>query len=248
VSDIDLERLAAGYRHRPASRDELDHASAPLRGPASPRPGEWALDAGGGPGGHAAEWTRAGVRAVVLDPGRRMVARAARYDGVIPVAGTSQAMPFRDGVMALVYFHLSLHYGDWRTALQESGRVLRSGRECWIWTMTAPHFRRSWLARWFPSVPAIDTARFPGVHEIVEYLPDAGFESIAAGVVTDHVIRPAGELLAAVGAGYISTLQLLPDEELRSGVAALNAAYPDPEEIVDYELRYDRIVARRSLR
>ena len=248
MSDIDLGRLADGYRHRPVTSAELDHAAAPLRSPARPRRGEWALDAGGGPGAHAAVWARAGVRAVVLDPGRDMAERAALRRGVIPVIATSQSMPFREGAMALVYFHLSLHYGDWREALGEAGRVLRAGRECWIWTMTAAHFRQSWLARWFPSVPAIDSARFPGVADVVDHLPGAGFESITTAVVTDRVARPAGELVAAVKAGYISTLQLLSGAELSSGIAALEAAYPDPAGIVEYELRYDRITARRSLR
>ncbi|MCP3858900.1 MAG: hypothetical protein GY704_04550 [Phycisphaeraceae bacterium] len=56
------------------------------------------------------------------------------------------------------------------------------------------------------------------------------------------IVRPAGDWLRAVEAGFISTLQLLPDDERSAGIAAIRAAYPEPGGHLSYQLRFTRIV------
>ena len=63
-----------------------------------------------------------GHRPVVLDPAREMI-RPAAERGITVVRGVSQAMPFRDKSFDLAWFHLSLHYGNWAEAVDESIRV-----------------------------------------------------------------------------------------------------------------------------
>lgn len=219
----------------------LEHAAAALNGI---EPGSRALDVGAGRGDHAAVWVERGYRALALDPGVAMATAAARHRGVVVVRGVAQALPFRDQTLALVYFHLSVHYGDWKKAIDEAGRVLRPGGACIVWTLGADHHRASMLAKWFPSVAEIDAARFPEPALIAARLEKAGHE-VEARKEFEVVERAAGEWVAAVRAGFVSTLQLVSEKELDVGLTAFTAAHPDPRQIVTYELMWDRIRARR---
>jgi hypothetical protein len=49
----------------------------------------------------------------------------------------------------------------------------------------------------------------------------------------------------AAAARFVSTLQLVSDDEFRSGLIAFDETYPDRGEIVDYVLTYDWLRARR---
>jgi len=199
------------------------------------------LDVGGGPGGHAGLWADLGHRAVVLDPGRAMLDTVRHRRGVAAVRGTAQQMPFRAGVFRLVYFHLSIHYGDWRTALDEARRVADRGGRIRVWTLGPDHHRASMLARWFPSVDALDRERFPDPADLAEHL--SGDAEVSVGWETAVQRRRAGEWAAAVEAGFVSTLQLVPPAELDSGLRAFREQYPDPDDVVEYEMRWTWLVA-----
>ena len=242
IVPVDLEHLAGGYAHRPTSAEARARArrAAESVGLGS---GDLALDLGGGRGAHAAVWAQRDAIAVVVDPARGMATEAAKQPGVHAVRASSQELPFRDGVAGLVYFHLSIHYGDWRAALDESWRVLAPHGECWIWTMGEQHHRASFLARWFPSIGDIDTARFPDPAGIVGYL-EREWSLVETGKDVEHKVKPAGEWRAAVEAGFVSTLQLVAEPELKSGLIAYDEAYPNPDDEVEYDLTFDWIRAR----
>ncbi len=206
--------------------------------------GAVALDVGGGPGRHAAVWAEAGVRAVVLDPSFEMLAAAAARPGVLPVGGVAQNMPFHDAAFDLVAFHLSIHYGSWRDALSETLRVLRGGGACKIWTLGPRHHTSSMLARWFPTVADIDARRFPAPTDLATYL-EARCQRVEHDVEIEQVVRSAGHWERAVRAGFVSTLQLVTEQEVEDGLRDFRKAHPDPDEQVAYALRFDRIVAVR---
>jgi len=233
--------LASGYAHRPTSAAALTRAE---RAGAPVAAGAWALDVGGGPGTHAAQWIRAGLNGLVLDPSGEMCRRALGVSGVPAVRGRSQALPFVAGAFDLVYFHLSIHYGDWRAALDEASRVLSPRGSIEIWTLGRRHHERSNLARWFPSVSSIDADRFPEPTEIVSHLGSRGFE-VERTEETETVDRRVGEWVAAVRGGFVSTLQLVSPTELETGLEAFVHLHPDPDASFRYELRYDRVGARR---
>ena len=103
----------------------MRHAASALDGV---RSGSWALDVGAGLGEHAAVWAGRGYRSLALDPGRAMIGSASTRVGVRAIRGRAQHLPLLSGTVALVYFHLSIHYGDWRRSIDEAARVLEPGR------------------------------------------------------------------------------------------------------------------------
>ena len=238
MPEIDLARLADGYEYRPPSDATLERAR---RAGAELETASAILDVGGGPGHHAEVWTGQGHHPIVLDPAADMT-RPAVERGLVVVRGVAQALPFRDAVFDLVWFHLSIHYGDWRGAVDEAARVTRSGGRIEVWTLAADHHEASMLAMWFPSIPDLDRQRFPESAAVESYLGDRA-PTVSLSSVVEHKTRAAGEWAAAAEAGFVSTLQLVPADELAAGMAAFRAAYPDPTIQIDYELRLDRIAA-----
>ncbi len=239
--EVDLEDLATGYDHRPASAPALARArrAAAASGLGA---GDTAVDIGGGPGEHAAEWARTQAQALVVDASPRMATAASRRVGVAAINGTAQALPLRSGCASLCYFHLSIHYGDWQLALDEATRVLRPGGQCWIWTMGEKHHRSSFLARWFPSVGDIDAGRFPDPSAVAAHMVDRG-ATVQQGQEREYKTKPAGVWRAAVEARFVSTLQLVPAAEFTAGLAEFNRTHPDPAQPIDYLLTFDWIQA-----
>lgn len=106
--------------------------------------------------------------------------------------------------------------------------------------MGEQHHRSSFLTEWFPSVGDIDTARFPDPNEVVAYAA-ATFRHVELAQEVESKVLPAGRWRRAVEARFVSTLQLIPDHEFQDGLAAFDAAYPNPDQPVEYVLTFDRI-------
>ncbi len=208
-------------------------------------PGSWAVDVGAGRGVHAARWAAQGLRSIALDPGKAMATASGEHGGVAAVRGRAQSLPFRDESLAMAYFHLTIHYGDWRAALTEALRVLQPGGRCVVWTLGPEHHRTSMLARWFPTIAEIDSARFPLPGALADFLTCRGV-AVFTGQEIELVERPAGVWSEAVRAGFVSTLQLIDESELKAGLLAFERAHPDPNEHVRYELHWDWIRAQKA--
>lgn len=204
------------------------------------RPGARALDIGGGRGDHGAVWAARGVQAIVLDASMRMAADASRQEGVAAIVGRSEALPFRPGAFDLAYFHLSIHYGDWRAALAEAARVTAPGGRIDVWTLGPRHHRQSHLARWFPRVRELDEARFPDPDDLAAFGETVGRVE-AREEWTERVTREAADWADAVRAGFVSTLQLLTGQEVEEGLTRFAIHHP-PGSVLHYELLFDRVV------
>lgn len=232
---VDLARLAAGYDHR------IEAAAQTHAGLAADAcglgPDHVAVDVGGGRGAHAAVFARRCRAAVVVDRSPDM-ARHARDAGVLAVVGDGARLPIVAGAAHLVYSHLAIHHGRPEDWLAEARRVVAPGGTVWVWTLAREHLRASMLARWFPSVVPIDEARFPEPATLAAAMAGLGLAGIGAIERVEPVRRTAGSWLAAVRAGFVSTLQLIDPAELEAGLAAFTAAHPDPDAAVDYTLHY----------
>jgi SAM-dependent methyltransferase len=203
-----------------------------------------AVDVGGGRGDHAAVFSAMGARAVVVDRSPAM-ARAALDRGVAALVGDGRHLPLGSGVADLVYFHVSLHYGGWEGMLAEASRVAKPGGMVAAWTFAADHFRHSLLARWFPSIVPLDEARFPHPDLVEARMWALGLRGVHQVAETETVSREVGDWEAAVRAGFVSTLQLLPAGELDGGLARLREEHPDPAEVLLYRLWYRGIAGRK---
>jgi SAM-dependent methyltransferase len=238
MGDVDLELLADAYRYRTMSPAVAAHAATSSEGCHGV-----ALDVGGGVGGHAVVMRSLGLTPVVIDASPTMCASASAA-GVASVLGLSADLPVRDGVAGLVYFHLSIHYGDWRRALDEAVRALAVDGRIDIWTFDPAAMGRAELARWFPSVAVIDARRFPAIGDLAGRLEESGFDV----AITEHpetVVTTAGAWLTAVRNRFVSTLQLIDDHEFERGIAAFLAGHSDPGDTHRYTIDHVRISANR---
>ncbi|HUG74853.1 MAG TPA: methyltransferase domain-containing protein [Acidimicrobiia bacterium] len=235
MADVDLERLAAAYDHR------VEDGAVQRAGIAADTtglgPGSTVVDVGGGRGVHASVFTERGTRAVVVDPSPAMVLSSQRR-GVVGVVARGESLPIRDGAADLVYFHLSIHHGAWRDMLAEAARVVGNRGHIWVWTLADAHHENSYLARWFPSVGAIDAVRFPPVEGLRSRLTELGLVVAPTVAHHDRISRPAGAWMSAVRAGFVSTLHLVPAEEIEAGLVAFGSQHPDPSESIEYDLPY----------
>ena len=233
--DIDLDDLGRAYRLRPmsvAARSRAIESAGDCSGVL--------LDVGGGTGGHAASWLGSNQTPVVIDPSPVMLRSAIQHNGVVVVRARSQRLPFADDVAQLAYFHLSIHYGDWRAAIGEANRVVSPGGRIEIWTMTPDAIEHSSLGRWFPRIIEIDTQRFPDPVAIAEFCESHDLY-VELTKSSESIVRTAGDWSKAVRGRFVSTLQLLDDSEIDRGLARFGAEYPNPDSLYRYALRLTRI-------
>jgi len=198
------------------------------------------LDMGGGTGGHAASWVGRDRSPVVVDPSLLMLVGASQRRGVAVVRARSQSLPFADDVAELAYFHLSIHYGDWRAAIEEANRVVSPGGRIEVWTMAHDAIESSSLGRWFPRIIEIDTKRFPDPGAIAEFCRSHHLH-VELSTFSEPIMRTAGDWTEVVRGRFVSTLQLLDDDEIDEGLARFNAEYPNPDSLYRYALRLTRI-------
>lgn len=232
IADIDLDRLARSYRFRPISQLATVRALAAARNALDPL-----LDVGGGTGAHSAAWAAVGRTAVVADMSHEMarIARTRRH--VMVTRADAAALPFVDDSFGLAYFHMSIHYGEWRTLLNEALRVVRPGGSIEIWTFAPAAIGASSLGRWFPSVVAIDAERFPDPVDLASHL-SMGASKVKMSEHTEGVTRSADDWVRSVRGRFVSTLQVLTDDELEAGIAEFRKAYPRDTDPYSYELKF----------
>ena len=233
--DIDLDDLGRAYRLRPmseAARSRAIESAGDCLGVL--------LDVGGGTGGHAASWLGPHQTPVVVDPSPVMLKSVIQHNGVAVVQARSQRLPFADDVAQLAYFHLSIHYGDWRAAIREANRVVSPGGRIEIWTMGPDAIEHSSLGRWFPRIIEIDTQRFPDPVAIVDFCESRDLY-VELTKSSESIVRTAGDWSKAVRGRFVSTLQLLDDSEIDRGLARFSAEYPNPDSLYRYDLRLTRI-------
>jgi len=209
------------------------------------------LDVGCGTGRFAVlAAERLGARVWGVDRSAEMLREARARPGSARV-GWRQAdatgLPFKDGWFDAVHSHLVLHLiDDVPAAVAEMRRVLAPGGRVVLGTFAPEHFREFFLNPYFPSIPAIDLARFPDPAQLSGRLGAAGFAEVGIERFDQPVTAAAADVLERVRGRYISTLRLVEEDEYRAGVARLDADVASGIQRFDYTLRWALVTARRG--
>ncbi|MEO0362221.1 MAG: class I SAM-dependent methyltransferase [Pseudomonadota bacterium] len=157
--------------------------------------GGWreALDVGCGEGRFCRLLAERGVRAVGLDPTKRLLEEARRRDPAgTYVEGRAEAAPFADGAFDLVVAYLTLiDIEDYRAAIREASRVLRPGGGFLIANLTS--FNTAGQPRgWSPGADGALT------FEIDDYLEERAIRSAWRDMRVVNHHRPLSAYMKAL--------------------------------------------------
>lgn len=205
--------------------------------------GRRVLDIGCGTGRTAAALAERGARVWGVEPSPEMATLARERLSTVKIA-SAERLPFKDGWFERALMQLVIHLVDRPQAFTEAWRVLGADGRLVIVTFGSEHFERYWLNSFFPSLEELDRARFPMPDELIRELRDAGFEQVRLVPLDQRVEIDRDRALKKVRGHFISTLQLLDEDEFRSGLERLEAELP---ERVDYALGWLVAVAQKSL-
>jgi ubiquinone/menaquinone biosynthesis C-methylase UbiE len=199
------------------------------------------LDVGCGTGRLAAALHDRGSRVWGVDPSPEMV-ELARRRGVNAKVARAEQLPFKESWFERAVLWLTVHLLDGPRAFDELRRVLAEDGRVVIATFDPSHFDRFWLNEIFPSLERIDRDRFPTEEELAKELVTAGFEPRVIRLSQSAAISREAALERIRGR-YISTLELLSDEEYRSGLERAERELPNE---IAYALEWLVVIAVRS--
>jgi SAM-dependent methyltransferase len=240
----DFGALAASYdRLRPA--DAAWHELFAVLVEEGALAGGRVLDVGCGTGQLTRALAQLGARAWGVDPSEEMLARARAHPRRRATfkRGRAEALPFKGGSFDAAVLRLVVHLLDRPRALPELARVLRPAGRAVITTFAPVHFRRIWLAPLFPSLEALDGARFPAPADLAVELRDAGFARVRIRPVEQRKRIRREEALERIRGRFISTLHLLDEDELAEGTVRAERELPAEVEV---ELHWAVLVAERA--
>ena len=203
--------------------------------------GRRVLDIGCGTGRAAEALAARGSRVWGVEPEPEMAAVARARVSTVKIA-PAEALPFKDGWFERALMWLVVHLVDRPRALAEAARVLRPDGRLAIGTFHPEHFERYWLKPFFPSLEAIDKARFPTPDELRAELGEAGFGRVELQRLSQSASVDRETAVERVRARFISPLQLLDEEELEEGLRRMESELPERNE---YSLEWVVAVAYR---
>jgi SAM-dependent methyltransferase len=190
--------------------------------------GRSVLEVGTGPGRLAAALHERSCRVWAIDASAEMLeqARANVPAQVGLKQARAEALPFKDAWFERAVMRMTVHLLDRPRAFRELHRVLASAGKLVIATHDPETFVDGWLARFFPSVPAIDGRRFPSERQLLDELAAAGFEPRVERLDL-RVELPRDQALAKLRGRAFSTFDLLPPGEYEAGVAQAERELPE---------------------
>jgi len=177
----------------------------------------------------AAALAERGSRVWGVEPSEQMASLARDRISTVKVAPAEQ-LPFKDGWFERAVMVLVIHLLDRPQAFAEAQRVLGAEGRLVVATFDPAHFGRYWLNRFFPSLEAIDRARFPEPPELRVELESAGFPSVRLTALSQRAEIGREEALERVRGRFISPLQLLDEDELGAGLERMEAELPEQNE------------------
>jgi ubiquinone/menaquinone biosynthesis C-methylase UbiE len=199
------------------------------------------LDVGCGTGRLAAALYDRGSRVWGVDPSPEMV-ELAKKRGVNAKVARAEQLPFKEGWFERAVLWLSVHLLDRPRAFTELRRVVAADGRVAIATFDPSHFDRFWLNEMFPSLERIDRDRFPTEEDLTQELQTSGFEPRVMRLSQRaEITRRAA--LERIRGRYISTLELLAEDEYRAGMERAERELPNE---IAYALEWLVVIALRS--
>lgn len=183
---------------------------------------------------------RALARVWAVDASPGMVERAKSL-GVNARVARAEALPFKEGWFDGAVMRMSLHLADRPRALANAARVLRAEGRLAIASEDPATFGEVWFTRYFPSVPAIDGARFPGRADLQAELAGAGFREVEVEPLRQRRVLTREKALDLIVSKAFSTFDLLPPDEYREGLERARAELP-----ASFEYHFDWLLAGAS--
>lgn len=191
--------------------------------------GRRVVDIGCGTGRAAGALVERGSRVWGVEPEPGMAALARERVSTVKVA-PAERLPFKDGWFERALMWLVAHLVDRPRAFGEAFRVLRADGRLAIGTFHPLHFERYWLKEFFPSLEAIDKARFPSPEELDSELRGAGFARVEQHRLTQTASVSRETAIERVQNRFISPLQLIDGAELETGIDRMEAELPERNE------------------
>jgi ubiquinone/menaquinone biosynthesis C-methylase UbiE len=191
------------------------------------------LDIGCGTGRFLAQLAEI-AKAWGVDPSPEMleVARS-RLGGAGLKLGSAEELPFKDGWFERATMWLVAHLVDRPRAFAEAARVLEPGGRFAIATFDPSYFEEFWLNELFPSMEAVDRARFPTADELTAEL--ASFAEVRLTRLSQTGTLARADALERILGKHISTFDLISEEEYDAGLARAERELP---ERVDYRVEW----------
>jgi ubiquinone/menaquinone biosynthesis C-methylase UbiE len=197
--------------------------------------GRRVLDVGCGTGALAAALAnRYGCKVWGLDASPEMiqVARERVPAGVGLRVGQAESLEFKDEWFERAVMTFAVHHVDRPKAFSEIHRVLVPSGRLAIGTFDPTHFDDYYLNRYFPSIPAIDRARFPTAGTLEDELRAAGFDAVRFVRFTQRDLLSRATVLERIRNRHISTFQLIGEDEYRLGLERAEQELPESVEHV----------------
>jgi ubiquinone/menaquinone biosynthesis C-methylase UbiE len=193
--------------------------------------GQRVLDVGCGTGRFATALSeRAKVWGIDQAPQMLEVARS-RGSNVRFKEASVYELPFKDGWFDRVTMWLVLHLLERPRAFAEIRRVLAPGGRIAVATFDPSYFGLFWFRDYFPSMEAIDRARFPTTDDFEAELTASGFAVPSFTRISQKASVTREVALERIRGRHIATFDLIPEEEIAEGVARAERDLP---ERVDY--------------
>jgi SAM-dependent methyltransferase len=207
--------------------------------------GRRVLDVGCGTGVFAAELS-AEAKVWGVDPSPEMLEVARRRgSGAGFKLGSAEALPFKDRWFERAVLRLVVHLVDRPRAFIELHRVLAEGGKLAVATFDPAYFGVFWFRDYFPSMEAIDRARFPTQEELSTELAAAGFGPPRFVSLSQRGALSRDQALRRIRGRHIATFDLIGDEEYEAGLARAERELPDR---VDYHQEWLIAVAAPAVR
>lgn len=165
-------------------------------------------------------------RVWAVDASPAMVERAKGL-GVNARTARAEALPFKAGWFDAVVMRMMIHLVDRSRAFEQAARVLSPNGRLTIASEDPASFDDVWFTRYFPSVPAIDGARFPSVEALLAELAAAGLASVRIERLSQRREQTREKALEVIREKAFSTFDLLSADEYASGLERAEVELPE---------------------